>query len=628
MAKAGDLDKSFGNQGLLVTNFPITGTGISNTNIYSLEQDSNKNIIAAGTIFLDDLQKYCFALTKYDKYGFIDVSFGLNGLVKTQFSSNSSDKIYSIALDNENNIICGGVTTVNNDSKFALSKYNKQGYLDENFGLNGLVITDMVVSDNEETINSIKIDKDNNIVVGGIVGSLGNLTDSTYVNYYHFAVARYKSNGMLDTSFGDNGKIISFMNNINSNEQCIINSIAINKDNKIICGGVYVNDTKVNQNIVVICYNSNGTLDTSFGNNGIKMIDLYDNSYDTLNTICLDNFNRILCGCSSKNTNEQDCIIISRLTDKGELDSTFGNNGFVVTPLSGYKSINILKIDTIKIYTTNQQGQKVLDKEKIICCGYDQTSIGSTLQQFLLACYTSSGELDNTFGTNGIVHTQFSKDSTNLAFNLIVQPEDNKIIVAGQNYYSISGKFIGGFALARYYGVDEVVSNTPICFPKGTPVLTDQGECCIDEIDINKHTIRGNNIVAITKSIPLQNHIICIEKHSLSQNVPSKTTYISMNHELFYKGKMIKAIDLVGKVEGVYKKKYDKQVLYNVLLEKHDKMIVNNMIVETLNPENILAKLYSAEFSEKYRNEMIVRINKALLENNTNEYIKISKYLM
>jgi hypothetical protein len=73
---------------------------------------------------------------------------------------------------------------------------------------------------------------------------------------------------------------------------------------------------------------------------------------------------------------------------------------------------------------------------------------------------------------------------------------------------------------------------------------------------------------------------------------------------------MIKAKHLVEQVEGVYNKKYNGEVLYNVLLETHSKMMVNNLTVETIDPTNIVAKLYNGSRTEEKRNNIIKNINK------------------
>jgi hypothetical protein len=159
-----------------------------------------------------------------------------------------------------------------------------------------------------------------------------------------------------------------------------------------------------------------------------------------------------------------------------------------------------------------------------------------------------------------------------------------------------------------------VIPNFPICFPAGTPVQTDQGSIAIEKINLKTNTIRGKNIVAVTKTITIEDKIVCIEKDALGTNIPSQKTFISRNHELFYNKQMIKAKNLIGVVDGVYNKKYNGEILYNVLLDKHDKMIVNNLIVETLDPENIVAKLYNGGYSVEEKNNIIVNLNNGAKE--------------
>ena len=136
------------------------------------------------------------------------------------------------------------------------------------------------------------------------------------------------------------------------------------------------------------------------------------------------------------------------------------------------------------------------------------------------------------------------------------------------------------------------VPHSDICFPKGTLIVTNQGKVAIENINPAIHTIRNKKIEAITKTVSQDKHLICFEKHSLGNNVPSQKTNISRNHAIFYNGKMMQAKEFIGKFDNVYKTKYNGEVLYNVLMETHDKMMVNNLICETLDPENCVAKLY------------------------------------
>jgi hypothetical protein len=145
--------------------------------------------------------------------------------------------------------------------------------------------------------------------------------------------------------------------------------------------------------------------------------------------------------------------------------------------------------------------------------------------------------------------------------------------------------------------------NTPpiisdVCFPAGTRVRTDQGVVRIEQLNPDIHTIRKKHIVAITKTMSNEKHLISIEKDSLFENVPSEKTIISRKHKIFYQGKMYPADYFVDKFKGVEKVKYHGETLYNVLLETHEKMIVNNMLVETLHPENGVAKLFRPEYPD------------------------------
>ena len=157
-----------------------------------------------------------------------------------------------------------------------------------------------------------------------------------------------------------------------------------------------------------------------------------------------------------------------------------------------------------------------------------------------------------------------------------------------------------------------------ICFPAKTPILTNCGYVNIDEIDPKIHTIRDKKIVAITQTITHDKYLVCIEKDALGKHYPTKTTYISQNHEIFYKGKMVRAKELLKELTKVHAIPYNKEILYNVLLEQHDKMLVNNLICETLHPENYIAKLYHIlpNLTEKQSEKLIKDINAKLEKRN------------
>jgi hypothetical protein len=138
------------------------------------------------------------------------------------------------------------------------------------------------------------------------------------------------------------------------------------------------------------------------------------------------------------------------------------------------------------------------------------------------------------------------------------------------------------------------------------------------------HTIHNKKIVGVTQTVTQDKFVVCFEKDSLGENIPSQKTIISKNHKVFYKGKMIKAIEFASISKRVYKVKYTGEILYNVLMEKHEKMVVNNLLCETLHPENIVAKIYmviqnlKSEDKEKLikdYNEHVIKIFNKKLRN-------------
>jgi hypothetical protein len=163
----------------------------------------------------------------------------------------------------------------------------------------------------------------------------------------------------------------------------------------------------------------------------------------------------------------------------------------------------------------------------------------------------------------------------------------------------------------------------PICFPAGTPVNTNQGLVAIEKLNPDIHTIRNKRIVAITQTRPLFTHIVSIEKDALGKNVPISTTQISKEHGVFYKGKMMRAVDLVGVCDGVVEIPYNGETLYNVLLEKHGHMMINNLICETLHPDNIMAKICGGKYNPLEQDKLCEVLTKIIKSNNLPAYKKL-----
>jgi len=169
-------------------------------------------------------------------------------------------------------------------------------------------------------------------------------------------------------------------------------------------------------------------------------------------------------------------------------------------------------------------------------------------------------------------------------------------------------------SLGNYFAVATVKSPVAsnICFPADTSIQTDQGIINIDSLNSAIHTIQGESILYITKTVTLDKYLICFEVNALKRNIPNKKTIITKDHKIEFQGQMVQAERFLNYSKAVKKVIYTGEVLYNVLLPAYSTMNVNGLICETLHPENRIAKLYINNYTSEERNRIISRTNTSL----------------
>lgn len=160
------------------------------------------------------------------------------------------------------------------------------------------------------------------------------------------------------------------------------------------------------------------------------------------------------------------------------------------------------------------------------------------------------------------------------------------------------------------------------CFPANTPITTDQGIIAIQNIIPNRHTINGNAIRHVTKTISTDDYLVCFKPHSLAVNVPSKKTFISPHHKIYYSGKLVDAHKFIG-IKGVEAVAYSGEILYNILEDNYSLMKVNNIVCETLDPNNVVARLYNSNLGEEYKKKIISTANHTTKKRNIRAYSSV-----
>ncbi|HYV92822.1 MAG TPA: T9SS type A sorting domain-containing protein [Chitinophagales bacterium] len=236
----GKIDSSFGTNGEFILGGATYVTSIA------LQQDSK--IIMAGTYSMGVWpHSYYISLARCDSNGIVDTSFQSGTGTFDGYNAGA----FSIALQPDGKIITAGKTDSNMlyTPCFGIARFNNNGTPDNSFGINGHVTT--AIGTFAEAF-SVAIQPDGKIVaVGPSRDSVLNFTES-------FTIVRYNSNGSLDNSFNGNGIVITSIGTASD-----ANAVAIQTDGKIVVSG------SSSQTIALVRYNSNGSLDNSFGINGI-----------------------------------------------------------------------------------------------------------------------------------------------------------------------------------------------------------------------------------------------------------------------------------------------------------------------------------------------------------------------
>jgi uncharacterized delta-60 repeat protein len=327
----GSLDKTFSSDGAQTTDF---GSKEDYANSVAIQNDGKIVVAGSSGKFKDGyLDSTNISIARYNTDGSLDNTFNTDPELKNAFSE-TGDKANSVAIQSDGKILIVG--TIHDDgysyegNVFAVARLNADGSLDKTFDKDGKQT--FVFSDNGSPLagsaTSVAIQNDGKIVIGGISGS-----------YDAFiSIARLNTDGSLDNTFGDSGKV----NEGGYSDETYM-SIAIQNDGKIVAGGYSY--YRGNSDNFINRFDTNGKLDSSFSSDGRELTYFEANSDYPLN-----DFGKLVAIQSDGK------IIVSgaaftRYNTNGSLDSTFGNNGIQATKGSDNNVfINSIAIANNKLY--------------------------------------------------------------------------------------------------------------------------------------------------------------------------------------------------------------------------------------------------------------------------------------
>jgi len=329
----------------------------------------------------------------YSQSGILDTSFGNNGIITTQIAGDYNSGEASV-VQPDGKIVIAGQAGDAFTFKVAVARYNPDGTLDISFGNSGTLI--IPVGPARSYARSVDLQDDGKIVVGAY----------TYDDVEgDFAVLRLNTDGTLDNSFGNNGITI-----VDAGSHEIVDAMTILNDGRIILAG---NDY---DNFLAARFNTNGSLDTTFGVNGWVTSE-FESSASQVKDITFQNDGKILLsGYAANISTGRHKIAAARFNPDGSIDTAFGNAGQVLFNIGNFDDYGV----AVEVQTD----------EKIILGGYTTVSISPFKYDFAAIRLNPDGSFDTSYGDNGIAISRVYEDGRNYVEEMLIQP-DNKVILVG-----------------------------------------------------------------------------------------------------------------------------------------------------------------------------------------------------
>jgi uncharacterized delta-60 repeat protein len=260
----GTMDSSFGVGGRTAIDYPrVTGRTLA---VILL---ADGNIAVGGTLFDDSATARELALARLLSDGRLDTSFGQSGVARADFSDPSrvaSASANAVVQQSDGKLVAAGAALYRPqldegaafaDPQMVLVRFDTGGVLDTGFGTAGRVVLESATGEASE-IRWLTQQPDGKLVAAGFIGA-------------DMAVVRLTAHGVFDPSFGTHG-IATFSAGATASAE----AVAVQTDGRIVVAGTAELSCELTDpacagrpDAVVARFNLDGSLDTSFGSGGI-----------------------------------------------------------------------------------------------------------------------------------------------------------------------------------------------------------------------------------------------------------------------------------------------------------------------------------------------------------------------
>lgn len=426
-AADGALDTTFGVNGLVRTDFAG-----AQDQAHAVAVDASGRPIVVGRTIVSGTSR--FVLARYTTGGALDPTFGAGGTVVTAIGEDAS--AFAVTVDGQGRIVVTGTSTVQRGgfyvTDFAVARYDANGTLDATFDGDGVAITNV---GGFGLPTAIAIDGTGRIVVGG-----------STLTPWGFTVARYNPDGRLDTTFGTGGLVTTI-----ARDEARAAGLAIDALGRIVLAGYASDDLDVD--VMLARYKTDGSLDATFGTGGVALIDL--GGIAQADAVAIDAHGRIVvAGVRAVAPGQPVDAMVARVSPDGSLDPSFAGTGWAITDFGGF-------YDRAAAVAIAANG-------KIVVAGRGGADFA---WDFAVARFTLDGALDASFGVGGKVATDFGTNDSDILTGLAIDAAGS-LVAAGMCW----GPTAEDFCLARYAVALQPPADLNISASVDKPNTVNQGD--------------------------------------------------------------------------------------------------------------------------------------------------------
>ena len=416
-AADGDLDSTFGTGGIATYDFNGTPSNTDNDQSRDVAVQTDGKIVMVGYAYLT-ASNIALAVMRFNADGTLDTTFGDNGRVINDFAA-GAEQFGGVVIQPDGKIIAVG--TVDSRRTRIIIRYNPNGTVDNTFAANGVFTAPLAFGSNNVTVDTPRLllqpdgkilamgthkldsgadifgvrrlntdgSPDTSFGIDGLATARftpfapnlgdrpsdfalqadGKIVAGGFANAEDVAIARWNADGTLDNTFANGGKVqISF-----GTADATAWTITVQPDGKVLIGGrVLINDS----DILLVRLNTNGTLDTTFDNDGYAAANF--GAFDHAYKIFVRNNKIITVGVSIQSPNSD--FLIARFNMDGSPDTSFGTNGSIKTSINAY--------DFTYSAAFAPDG-------KLVIGGFTRSTIGTQGEDFAAARYNFGSDVPN-----------------------------------------------------------------------------------------------------------------------------------------------------------------------------------------------------------------------------------------